>query len=341
MSAFLDLNATGSLSQAALAQRKRIQGGRDHSVKLMCNDCKEDPPNIIEDFSAGDLICGSCGLVLGNRIIDTRSEWRTFSNSEDNSGDPSRVGASSDPLLGGLNAIDSTVIGRGTGSLAGAAGYLSKAHSKTFSLRQDKHILTGFKDIQAMCERIGLQKIVSDSAKQLYKKVEDQKLLKGKSPEAIMAACIYIGCREQNATRTFKEICALTKVSKKEIGRIYKILRPTLERPTQQISLESYINRFSSALSLSQEIRLNTQIILQRVQDIGILAGKSPISVVAACLYFITSLSSETIIAKEISDVAGCTEATLKNAYKILWENKEIIGKDLSLTKSIKDLPSV
>ena len=49
-------------------------------------------PNIIEDFRSGDVVCGNCGLVLGPRIIDTRSEWRTFSNDDGGGDDPSRVG---------------------------------------------------------------------------------------------------------------------------------------------------------------------------------------------------------------------------------------------------------
>ena len=46
----------------------------------VCPDCKENPQNLVEEFSAGDTICGSCGRVLAERTIDTRSEWRTFSN---------------------------------------------------------------------------------------------------------------------------------------------------------------------------------------------------------------------------------------------------------------------
>lgn len=46
------------------------------SFKLMCRDCQDPVPNIVEDHQQGDLLCGNCGLVLGNRIIDTRSEWR-------------------------------------------------------------------------------------------------------------------------------------------------------------------------------------------------------------------------------------------------------------------------
>jgi transcription initiation factor TFIIB len=48
----------------------------DLSVRLICPDCRDPNPTIIEDFKAGDLVCAGCGLVLGDRIVDTRSEWR-------------------------------------------------------------------------------------------------------------------------------------------------------------------------------------------------------------------------------------------------------------------------
>lgn len=50
--------------------------GPDLAVRLICPDCRDPNPNIVEEFSSGDLVCGSCGLVLGDRVVDTRSEWR-------------------------------------------------------------------------------------------------------------------------------------------------------------------------------------------------------------------------------------------------------------------------
>jgi hypothetical protein len=48
----------------------------DLSVRLICPDCRDPNPTIIEEFGAGDLVCAGCGLVLGDRVVDTRSEWR-------------------------------------------------------------------------------------------------------------------------------------------------------------------------------------------------------------------------------------------------------------------------
>lgn len=50
--------------------------GPDLSVRLICPECRDPNPQIVEEFGSGDLVCGNCGLVLGDRIVDTRSEWR-------------------------------------------------------------------------------------------------------------------------------------------------------------------------------------------------------------------------------------------------------------------------
>lgn len=309
----------------------------DLNLRLICRDCKDPVPNIVEDFAAGDLICGNCGLVLGNRIIDTRSEWRTFATGDDAGGDPSRVGGTGDPLLGSIDTLESTTIGKMDGG-TGIARDMNRIQGKMQGVKNEKLLIQSFKEIQAMCERIGLHKIVVDSAKQLFKSVEDKKLLKGKTNEAIMASCIYIACREQNVTRTFKEICELTKTSKKEIGRCYKSLQPMFEKPAKQISLPAYISRFSSNLNIKSDVEKNALLIATRATEMGTLAGKSPISLVAASMYFVISLSNDSKSAKDIADVAGCTEATLKNAYKSLYDSRMELVKDLSGWKTYLDM---
>ena len=64
--------------------------------------CKNHPDApLIEDHHAGDMICSLCGLVVGDRVIDVGSEWRTFSNDK-NSKDMSRVGAAEVSLSNSL-----------------------------------------------------------------------------------------------------------------------------------------------------------------------------------------------------------------------------------------------
>lgn len=188
--------------------------------KLMCPDCKEMPPNLVEEFSSGDMVCGSCGLVLGDRIVDTRSEWRTFSNDDQGNDDPSRVGEGANPLLNGSQLQTTIAFGDGNAR----SRDLLRAQSKQSLDKSAKGLMAAYKEIGAHCEAVSIPKNVADTAKHLYKMVDDAKAFKSKSTDALIASCIFIACRRASVPRTFKEINALTQVSKKDIGRTFKAL---------------------------------------------------------------------------------------------------------------------
>ncbi|MDO8537859.1 MAG: TFIIB-type zinc ribbon-containing protein, partial [archaeon] len=56
--------------------------------KLVCPDCKST--KIIRDSEKGDIICQSCGLVIGDEEIDLGKEWSSF---EDQFEERSRTGS--------------------------------------------------------------------------------------------------------------------------------------------------------------------------------------------------------------------------------------------------------
>jgi hypothetical protein len=46
--------------------------------------------------------------------------------------------------------------------------------------------------------------ILKDRANEIYKKVEDQKSSRGRNQDALLAACLYIACRQEDKPRTVK-----------------------------------------------------------------------------------------------------------------------------------------
>lgn len=214
-------------------------------MQMICPDCKEVPPNLIEEFSSGDMVCTSCGLVLGDRIIDTRSEWRTFSNDDQNNDDPSRVGDGANPLLNGSQLQTTIAFGDG----GGRARDLHRAQNKATHDKGTKNLLEAYKQIGALCDGWQLQKNVTDTAKHLYKMVTDANQFKGKPQDVIIAGCVFIACRQCGVARTFRETFNLTKVSKKEIGRIFKGLETFFNRQNHEVKkgLEKAGGRFSLA----------------------------------------------------------------------------------------------
>lgn len=205
----------------SLAVKPQAEWKQNLSMHLICKDCKEDPPNLVEDFSAGDTICGSCGLVLGDRIVDTRSEWRTFTNDDQNNDDPSRVGDGANPLLNGAQ-LQTAIAFSGVGS--SKARDLSRAQNRATHDKSTKVLMAAYKEIGAMGDALKIPKNVSDVAKHLFKITQDEGAFRGKSELTVIAGCIFIACRQCKVPRTFREVFQITKVSKPEIGRIFKQL---------------------------------------------------------------------------------------------------------------------
>lgn len=352
--------------EPALAEVEEWQ--ENLNIHLVCPECREMPPNLYEDHQSGDTICESCGMVLGQRGIDTRAEWRTFANDDQGNDDPSRVGDAPNPLLNG-NQLH-TSISFGDGSMRSKE--LHRAQNKATADKSNKGLLQAFKQIGAYCDSKELPQTVSDGAKHIYKDADESKLFKGKSQEAIIAGCIFISCRRNNQPRTFREIFELTKVSKKEIGRTFKLLErflmeqdkkkggktvitaggmycyPSnheliiLTRMLQGVAAlnEKYegttttspgelCERFGTNLGLDFRCRAIAKAIADKMSTVGALAGRSPLSGAAACIYMASCLMNQPRSPKQVSEVAKVSDSTIRNAYKSLYNERDnLIEKD-------------
>lgn len=310
------------------------------SAHLVCPECKEVPPNL-EFPDSHETVCGSCGLVLADREIDMHSEWRTFSNDDQNNDDPSRVGDAFNPLLNG-DQLETTI----ASGASGRARDLYRAQNKQSNEKANKALMTAYKEIGALCDGFNIPKNVADRAKLLFKMVDDDKAFRGKSQDVIIAGCIFIACRQLRVPRSFTEIFAVTKVSRKEIGRIYKALEkffrqrdidrnnaagldggavPQEETYTATSSTKpsDLCNRFCNLLDLPYQVTSVSAALSDRVTAMGHLAGRSPLSIVAACIYMASALMGRGKSAKEISGVAHVSDGTIRGAYKQLYAHRE------------------
>jgi len=286
----------------------------------ICTDCGETE-NIIEDHRNGYNVCGKCGVVLGNRIIDETSEWRSFEDS--NKSDPSRVGSASNPFLD-TEQLDTMISsGKGLNSYT-----LSKIQMKNYMRGPKRALKNGLNLIQAFCDRAFISKTIINRAQYIFKTVESKKLLKGKNLEGAVGACIYIACKLENAPRTFKEISVITAVQKREIGKCYKLIYKDVDT-SGTIPSGDIVARFCSDLNLNLKIQKISSEISAKTYEIGCLTGRSPDSIAAAIIFLVLNLFPEFKDAqKDIHLVTGVTEITIKNTYKDLVVFKDQILPD-------------
>jgi len=305
--------------------------------------CKYHPTApLIEDHRAGDQICSDCGLVVGDRVIDVGSEWRSFSN-EKGGEDKSRVGGAENTLLGGGDLF--TMIGPGTGKASfdsqGMALYNNRrSTSGSSSASSDRTLTNAFKTIAEMADRINLPKVITDRANNLFKMVHDGRSLRGRANGAIAAACLYIACRQEGVPRTFKEIVAVSTINKKEIGRCFKLILKAHDTNVDLITTGDFMSRFCGMLDLAKYVQKAATQIAKKASDMDIVPGRSPISVAAAAIYMASQASDDRRSQREIAEVAGVADVTIRQSYKLMLpQARQLFPSDFKFTTSIENLP--
>jgi len=307
-----------------------------------CPDCKGTDTE--EDSHTGDVVCRACGLVFGV-LIDTGTEWRTFANDDKDKADPSRISGPANHLL--ADVYGGTVIGNGNSATGGeGASAMSRRQQRVAGNSSDRSLLQAFKRIGLMADRTDLPMVAKKRAEELYASIYHTRALRGRPIEGVIAASLYIACKEEGVARTFKEICAGTTVCKKELGKCYKQALKALPHLSSTISAAStsdFMSRFCSKLGLPIKVITCCSAVSRTAQQQGICAGKCPTSVAAASIFTVCQLvakSNDPIAIPDIKDIAACTgvtEGTVRNAAKdLLPHRKMLVPSDCTWYKMIE-----
>lgn len=323
---------------------------------LLCPDCKINPPNLTEEFSSGDVVCTDCGLVVGTRIIDTRSEWRTFANDDQAGDDPSRVGGPQDIFQDSEQLSTSVAFSETKQHKA-----LARTQNNANVDKAGRSLQDAYSKIQQYVDFMQGGSNVVNGAKHVYKLTDKHKFMKGKQ-EVVIAACIFVAYRKVKNDRTFKEIANVTHLSKKEVGRVYKQLESFLKRlktetPGDAVSLDTVtdvshtsagaialVGRWVSQLGFKNSNVLTNigKGLVEQADRTGV-AGKSPLSQAAACIYMAGYLVGDPKTSAEVANAAGVSDGTIKSAYKHLYLARDKLVKKEWLENGAKmeNLPVV
>ena len=298
-----------------------------------CPECGST--NLKIDKEKGEVVCNSCGLVIEEKMVDFTQEWREF---EDKETSRRRVG----------QALTYTKYDKGLGTSIGQTGELfnleGKERDKFFRLRKwqyrvstaiERNLKLALAELKRVSSLLNLPKSVDEEASRIYHLAVQRGLVRGRSMESVVAGALYAACRRNEVPRTLDEISEASGIDKKEVGRTYRFITRELGIRIMPSDPVDYLPRFVSALKLSAETQSKAVEILKKAQKAELTSGRGPTGLAAAALYIAALLNNEKRTQREVADVAGVTEVTIRNRYKELI--KELKLKDKLKEKKIEE----
>ena len=279
-----------------------------------CSDTK-----MVTDQTTGELFCGKCGFVVTEQITDTTPEWRSFS--KEGGADPTRTGAPTSLTMHdrGLSTVIGAVNKDATGKPLSANMKSSIERLRTWDSRSqahtssDRNLRQALNEMNKLKDKLALTDVVVEKAAYIYRKALEKKLVRGRSIQGLVAACLYASCRNTETPRTLQDIANGMNIRKKDIARCYRLIFRELELKMPVVDPIKGVSRIASIAELGEKTKRKAIEILNQAKDSGLVAGKDPMGIAAASLYLACISTGEIKSQKEISIASGITEVTIRN----------------------------
>lgn len=281
----------------------------------VCSECGSK--EIIRDYARGELICSNCGMVLQDHIIDLSRGVRSFSPEEHNArnqhGSPMTLML---PDKGLSTQIDRKSPDSMKARTRQKFDRIRKWQNRMTWKQRNLSIATN--EIRRLVSQLDLPDNVSESAAMLYRQVYKKDLLKGRSIKCMVAAALYVACRQQQLPIPLKSIAGLTVQKEKSIRHCLRIIQTELNLKIHSIHPKALVPRMASQLKLGNGIEKDALKIIEQAEGKGMLSGKDPKGIAAAALYLSSLKNGDRRSQNMVARVAGITEVTLRNRFKDL-----------------------
>lgn len=295
--------------------------------KRGCPQCNDS--NLVTDGNYGEIVCSQCGLVIVDTVLNRSPEWRAFTLEDYQS--KSRMGS---PISYARfdKGLHTTIQG-----FKDASGnpLSAKAKHRVWRLRKwqmrstahesrDRNLIKAMNELQILSEKIRVSSAIKELAAVVYRKALEERLTRGRSIAAIVAAAMYVACRFTKTPKTLNDIVKVSSRSKGEVSKAYRLLVRTLKIEMPSHDPLSYISRLAEKAKISGKVQGVAARILRKAKRKRVTIGKDPVGVAGAVLYIACQIEGEHVTQKEIAEVAGITEVTIRN-------RKNEIAKKLGL----------
>ena len=281
-------------------------------LNIISDLCPECNGNVISLNQIGEIVCSDCGLVIKERSVDlSHSDKRAYTSQEKNQRE--HTGAPISSLLPDMGLT--TVIDRKNikdPDLKRAVKW------NTRITWEKRNILIATTELKRICSNLNLPNHIKFEAIKLYKEAFKKKLLRGRSINSMIAASIYLAIRLKRIPRTLQEILDESSESEKDIRRCYRVLIREFNIKSPNTEPSALIPTYIATLKLGPDIEINSTKIVNAYSERFSTSGKDPKGIVAGAIYLACRMKGLELTQKDIAEVVGVTEVTLRSRYKEL-----------------------
>ena len=324
---FNNFEASDKTEAELKLDKKNIEEMIDENDEIKNYKCCEcESFNLVYDD--GLFSCGDCGIMQPKKL-STEAEYRFYGCNDNRSTNPERVGMPTNSLLP-ITSMGSLIQHRASDN--SAMKRMVQYNSWNQMPYKERSLYKICCKISQKCIRAGLPKIIIERAKELYNVVKEVNISRGDNRAGLIAACVYIACKDENVPRSSKEIAKIFGIQLQDMTRGIKFFRENwrlAKKATNNICRESsnpinFIERYCSPLQISQNIKYLAEFIAVKAIIENLVDDNTAPSIAAGSIFLACMIDKNTSVTKkQVAESCKTSEVTISKCYKKLNDNKD------------------
>jgi transcription initiation factor TFIIB len=247
------------------------------------------------DPETGEIVCSKCGMVIRDNIESLEPEWTTYKCKDLDS-----------KLRGGM-LTSLAIHDRGLSTLISYSNIDANGHgidpeqinnvnrlrrwNKIANCNNNnrgyvKNLRHAFTTMSRIGDKFSLPDSVTENAAHFYRKAIHKRLIKGRSIEAVVVACVYAACRQHNIPRTLDELAAAVNANEVFAGKCYRLIVRELNIKYLYLAdPNTYLSRIANDAKVGEKTYRRALEMLAKMTENHISIGKNPKALAVAVLY--------------------------------------------------------
>lgn len=285
---------------------------------MACIECNST--DILFDPGMGEQVCAGCGVILAERLESfEEGKFNTFDKVQNfsNIGLPSSL-TQSDSLstiipYSKIDGNGSTLNVEQRGSMQRIIRWNKISTRNRCHHRNLKKACSVFLRIR---DKLSLSQPVIEKAAFYYRKTLVLNVLKGRSINGFVVACVYIACREAGMVRSVEEISKSIDTDEIFAGKCYRFLSWRLKIKIPQIDSRPLLSRIANNAGVSEKSVRKAAYMMSVIKENSVTYGKDPNAVAAAVLYGACLAQGEIVSQVQLARAANLSVVTIRNRVR-------------------------
>ena len=317
-----------------------------NTLETQC--CPECQSSLVDDVQNGEIICSGCGVVVADQMADNGPESKS-SNLEEKmklaraTGQTTYsqhdLGIATEISISAKDFSGKTINSEVANQMHNLRKWQQRVRVSSTRERRLANVLT---KIGETCQSLSLPKNVLETASMIYRNLDGQIDVKGKSVASISIATIYMACKQCDVVRSLEEICKGICAAKdvksktKLAAKYYRTMVMEMGPATAPVvTMDKYISKIANLTQTDVRVERLALEIAEKTRNNNLADGKAPNGIAAAYLYVASILLGQNVLQRDVSSIAGVTEVTIRNRCKeILTSYKLQVTLRPSLAKN-------